>query len=80
MPRSLRRFAIHLMLQGGHEQVVEFRRLEDFQAWYGGVLAPAAPDAFVSVPLQDLDSEYLVVRAGSVIGIRVEPVFGASQD
>ena len=68
------------MLQGGHEQVVEFRRLEDFQAWYGGLLAPAAPDAFVSVPLEDLDSEYLVVRAGSVIGIRVEPVFGASQD
>ena len=54
------------MLQGGHEQVVEFRRLEDFQAWYGSVLAPAAPDAFVSVPLEDLDSEYLVLRAGSV--------------
>jgi hypothetical protein len=77
MPRSLRRFSIHLMLEGGHVQVVEFRRLEDFQSWYGGVLAPAAPEAFVTVPLGDLEGEYLVVRAGSVIGIRVEPIFGS---
>ncbi|MFM7268414.1 MAG: hypothetical protein ACKOZT_07490 [Cyanobium sp.] len=80
MPRSLRSLSIHLLLDGGHEQVVEFRRLEDFQSWYGGVLAPAAPEAFVSVPLWGLESEYLVVRAGSVVGIRVEPVFGSSQD
>ncbi|MFM7267087.1 MAG: hypothetical protein ACKOZT_00675 [Cyanobium sp.] len=80
MPRSLRSFSIHLMLDGGHEQVVEFRSLDDFQAWYGGVLAPADSEAFVSVPLGGLESEYLVVRAGSVVGIRVEPVFGASQD
>jgi hypothetical protein len=45
MSRSLRRFSIHLMLEGGHVQVVGFRRLEDFQSWYGGVLAPAAPEA-----------------------------------
>lgn len=79
MPRSLRSLSIHLMLDGGHEQVVEFRSLEEFQSWYGGVLAPAAPETFVTVPLSGLESEYLVVRAGSVIGIRVEPVFGANE-
>jgi hypothetical protein len=80
MARVPRRFLIHLMLEGGHEQVVEFRTLEDFQKWYGGVLTSAAPDAFVNVPLQDLELEYLVLRASSVIAIRVEPLFASIQD
>jgi len=80
MPRVPRRFHIHLMLEGGHEQVVEFRTLEDFQKWYGGVLTSAAPDAFVNVPLEDLELEYLVLRASSVLAIRVEPVFASIQD
>jgi len=80
MPRVPRRFQIHLMLEGGHEQVVVFRTLEDFQKWYGGVLTSAAPDAFVNVPLEDLELEYLVLRASSVIAIRVEPLFASIQD
>jgi hypothetical protein len=68
------------MLKGGHEQVVEFRSLEDFQKWYGGVLTTAAPEAFVNVPLDDLELEYLVLRASSVIAIRVEPIFANLQD
>jgi hypothetical protein len=80
MPRVPRRFHIHLMLEGGHEQVVEFRTLDDFQKWYGGVLTSAAPDAFVNVPLEDLELEYLVLRASSVIAIRVEPLFASIQD
>jgi hypothetical protein len=80
MPRVPRRFHIHLMLEGGHEQVVEFRTLDDFQKWYGGVLTSAAPDAFVNVPLMDLELEYLVLRASSVIAIRVEPLFASVQD
>jgi hypothetical protein len=68
------------MLEGGHEQVVEFRTLDDFQKWYGGVLTSAAPDAFVNVPLEDLEMEYLVLRASSVIAIRVEPLFASVQD
>jgi hypothetical protein len=80
MPRVPRRFHIHLMLEGGHEQVVEFRTLDDFQKWYGGVLTSAAPDAFVNVPLEDLELEYLVLRASSVIAIRVEPLFASVLD
>ena len=80
MPRVPRRFHIHLMLVGGHEEVVEFRTLDDFQKWYGGVLTSAAPDAFVNVPLEDLELEYLVLRASSVIGIRVEPIFVSIQE
>ncbi len=80
MARIPRRFHIHLMLKGGHEQVVEFRTLDEFQKWYGGVLTSAAPDAFVNVPLEDLELEYLVLRASSVIGIRVEPIFASIQE
>jgi hypothetical protein len=80
MTRTPRRYQIHLMLSGSHTQVVEFLTLEDFQNWYSGVLTAAAPDAFVSVPLADLEQEYLVLRAGSVIGIRVEPIFGSLHD
>ena len=80
MPRVPRRFHIHLMLEGGHEQVVEFRTLDDFQKWYGGVLTSAAPDAFVNVPLEDLELEYLVLRASSVIAIRVVPMFASILD
>ena len=80
MSRVPRRFHIHLLLEGGHEQVVEFRTLDDFQKWYSGVLTSAAPDAFVNVPLVDLELEYLVLRASSVIAIRVEPLFASVQD
>ena len=44
------------------------------------VLATALPEALVSVPLRGLQLEYLLVRAGSVIGIRVEPIFGSQVD
>jgi hypothetical protein len=34
----------------------------------------------VNVPLEDLELEYLVLRASSVIAIRVEPLFASVQD
>ena len=66
MPRIPRRFHIHLLLEGGHVQVVEFRTLGDFQKWYGDVLTSAAPDAFVNVPLEDLEQEYLEIGRAHV--------------
>jgi len=80
MTRTPRRYQIHLMLASGHTQMVEFRTMEDFQSWYGNVLTSGAPEAFVSVPLLELEQEYLVIRAGSVIGIRVEPIYGSLHD
>ena len=44
------------------------------------MLTSAAPNAFVNVPLGDLELEYLVVRASSVIAIRVEPLYANVQD
>jgi len=32
------------------------------------------------VPLEDLELEYLVLRASRVIAIRVEPIFASNQE
>lgn len=77
MVRTPRRYAIHLLMNGGHREVVHFATLDDFQQWYGGVLNAAGGDAFVNVPIRDLEGEYLVVRPSAVLAIRVEPQFNA---
>jgi hypothetical protein len=77
MPRVPRRYAIHLSLSGGHTEVVHFATLEAFQQWYSETLHGAgSPEAFVNVPIRELQGEYLLVRANAVVGIRVEPVYG----
>jgi len=82
MARTPRRYAVHLHLSGGQSEIAHFKTLEAFQQWYGGVLtgAPSSSppsDTFVTVPMDDLEGEYLVVRSSAVIGIRVEPLFGS---
>lgn len=67
-------------MSGGQTETVMFPTLDAFQQWYGGVLTSAAGDAFVNVPIADLDGEYLVVRPAGVIAIRVEPRFNALDD
>ncbi|MEI7952200.1 MAG: hypothetical protein WCH37_05940 [Synechococcaceae cyanobacterium ELA182] len=77
MTRIPRRYAIYLILTGGHTEVVHFNTLDAFHEWYTGVLhSAAAPDAFVNVPISELEGEYLLIRSSSVIGIRVEPHYG----
>ena len=81
MPRTPRRYAIHLILNGGHREVVHFSTLEAFQQWYQGTLhATATPEAFINVPISELDGEYLLVRSGDVIGIRVEPLYSMGDE
>jgi hypothetical protein len=80
MARTPRRYAIHLLLSGGHRELVHFASLDAFQQWYGGVLNSSAPDAFVNVPIGELEGEYLVLRAGSVIALRIEPLFASLDD
>ena len=80
MARTPSRYAIHLLMAGGHTQRVHFESLDAFQQWYGTVLNAGPADAFINVPINDLPGEYLVVRPSAVQGIRVEPVFGALDD
>jgi hypothetical protein len=81
MPRQPSRYAIHLILSGGHRESVHFDSLEAFQNWYAGVLnAAPTPEAFVNVPISQLEGEYLLLRAGSILGLRIEPIFAAQDD
>jgi hypothetical protein len=75
MARTPNHYAIHLLLAGGHHQVINFADLASFQKWYGDVLNAGPAEAFVNVPINDLQGEYLVVRPSGVVGIRVEPQF-----
>jgi len=50
MTRVPRRYAIHLLLSSGREEVVHFTSLETFQQWYTSALhSGTTSDAFVNV-------------------------------
>ena len=80
MVRTPRRYAVRLYLSGGQSELVHFPSLEAFQQWYGSVLTASPPDSFVTVPLADLEGEYLVLRPSSVLALRVEPQYGGQED
>jgi hypothetical protein len=69
------------MLEGGHREEVRFQTIQDFQKWYSGELVPkSGSEDFISVPIKNIQGEYMVVRPSRVIAIRVEPIFSGSVD
>ncbi len=81
MPRTPNEFAVHILLDGGHREEVRFATIQDFQKWYSGELMPKASSTdFISVPIKNIQGEYMVVRPSSVSGLRVEPIFSGSVD
>jgi hypothetical protein len=66
-------------MEGGHREEVRFPTIQEFQKWYSGELMPkAASHDFISVPIKNLQGEYMVVRPSRVLALRVEPVFFGS--
>ncbi|WP_448602414.1 hypothetical protein [Thermoleptolyngbya sp.] len=81
MPRTPSEFAVHLLMEGGHREEVRFSTIQDFQKWYSGELVPkATSDDFISVPIKNIQGEYMVVRPSRVLALRVEPIFSGSVD
>ncbi len=81
MPRTPSEFSVHILLEGGHREEVRFPTIQEFQKWYSGELMPkAASDDFISVPIKNIQGEYMVVRPARVLGIRVEPLYAGSVD
>ena len=79
MPRSASEYAVHLFIDGGHKEEVRFPTVQEFQKWYSGELVPKADSSeFISVPIKNIQGEYMVIRPRSVLAIRVEPVFSSS--
>ncbi len=72
-------FAVHIMIQGGHREKVSFLTIQDFQKWYSAELVPkSGSNDFISVPIKNVQGEYMVVRPASILAIRVEPVYTSS--
>ena len=79
MPRTPNEYVVHLLIDGGHREEVRFANIQDFQKWYSGELVPkAASDDFVSVPIKNIQGEYMVIRPSRILAIRVEPIFSSS--
>ncbi|MCP2732237.1 hypothetical protein [Limnofasciculus baicalensis] len=79
MPRTPDEYAVYILLSGGHREEVRFVTIQEFQKWYSGELMPkATSNDFISVPIKNMQQEYMVVRPSSVVAIRVEPIFGGS--
>lgn len=79
MPRTPSEYSVHLLLAGGHREEVRFNDIQDFQKWYGNEFTPkAASNDFISVPIKNIQGEYMVIRPSSILAIRVEPVFSSS--
>ncbi len=79
MPRTASEYVVHMMLEGGHREEIRFPTIQEFQKWYSGELMPkAASDDFISVPIKNIQGEYMVVRPSKVMAIRVEPIFSSS--
>ncbi len=81
MPRKPDEYAVHIMLSSGHREEVRFTSIQEFQKWYSGELAPKSTSQdFISVPIKNIQGEYMVIRPASVTAIRVEPIFSGSVD
>ena len=79
MPRTPDEYAVYIFLSSGHREEVRFATIQEFQKWYSGELMPkATSEDFISVPIKNIQGEYMVVRPSSVTAIRVEPVFAGS--
>lgn len=79
MPRSATEYAVHIMIEGGHREEVRFATIQEFQKWYSAELMPKASSTdFISVPIKNIQGEYMVVRPSSIVAIRVEPLFASS--
>ena len=79
MPRTPSEYAVYIMIAGGHREEVRFATIQDFQKWYSGELVPKANATdFISVPIKNIQGEYMVVRPARIMAIRVEPIFSSS--
>lgn len=77
--RTPTEYAVFLLIEGGHREEVRFPTIQEFQKWYSGELVPkSSSDDFITVPIKNIQGEYMVLRPSKVLGIRVEPVFSSS--
>ena len=81
MPRNPSEYAVHILMEGGHREEIRFATIQEFQKWYSGELMPkGTSDEFITIPIKNIQGEYMVARPSRIIAIRVEPLFASSVD
>lgn len=76
MPRKPDEYAVYFLLTGGQKEEVRFNNVQDFQKWYTAELVSKSnSQEFITVPIKNIQGEYMVLRPAHVLAIRVEPVF-----
>ena len=81
MAKVASEYAVHLLMKGGHREDIRFPTVQEFQKWYSSELMPKSGSSdFITVPLKNIQGEYMVIRPDSILAIRVEPVFASSID
>ncbi|BAQ65334.1 hypothetical protein [Geminocystis sp. NIES-3709] len=81
MARKPDEYIAHILISNGHREEVRFPTIQEFQKWYSGELIPKSDSKdFISVPIKNIQGEYMVVRPANIVCIRVEPVFFGSVD
>jgi hypothetical protein len=81
MARTPTEFVVHMLLDGGHREEIRFPTIQEFQKWYSNDLVPKADSTeFITVPIKNVQGEYMVIRPSRIIAIRVEPIFSSSVD
>ncbi len=74
-------YAVYLLLTGGHREEVRFSTVQEFQKWYSSELMPkSSSQDFITVPIKNIQGEYMVIRPANIQAIRVEPLFASSID
>ncbi|WP_218080728.1 hypothetical protein [Anthocerotibacter panamensis] len=78
MPRTASEFALHIILNGGHHEVVRMTNYKDINDIVQQVfMQPSAGNDYINIPLQ-LEGEYMIVRPSCIAAIHVEPLYGSS--
>ena len=81
MPKTASEYAVFLLLASGYREEVRFPTIQEFQKCYSGELVPkSAYKDFISVPIKNIQGEYMVVDPSKIAGIKVEPVFNLSME
>jgi hypothetical protein len=79
MARTPTEFVVYMLLEGGHREEIRFTTIQEFQRWYSSELLPnATSQEFISIPIRNIQGEYMVVRPARILALRVEPVFASS--
>jgi hypothetical protein len=78
MSRTPTEYVIHLLIEGGHREEIRFATIQEFQKWYSELQPKAESREFVSVPIKNIQGEYMVIRPTCIQAIRVEPIFSSS--